>query len=286
MTAAHDILHISDLHFGPPYHEQVGGALLAAATELDPDLVIISGDLTQRARPEQFAAARGFLGQLPSAPQVVVPGNHDVPLYRVWERLVRPRDQYRRHIADKLDRVHHFQDLVVVALDSTAPHRAIVNGRIHRTQLDLCDRVFRDLPATTLKAVVAHHHFVPAPDWEADKAMPQAKRALDRFVDLKVDLIFGGHLHRGYIGNTLDVYTGKDPDHGIIVIQCGTTTSRRGRGREREKNSFNHVRIEGDMLQVTHHLYFEQLGHFAPASRHHFPRPGRQFVATPPAASD
>jgi hypothetical protein len=95
-------------------------------------------------------------------------------------------------------------------------------------------------------------------------------------VELGVDMIFGGHLHRAYIGNSLDVYAGADREHGTIIVQCGTTTSRRGRGREREKNSFNFIDIEGDLLHVTHYLYFDDERSFAPVSRHSFPRPGRR----------
>ncbi|MFT5424858.1 MAG: hypothetical protein ACI89L_002661 [Phycisphaerales bacterium] len=88
-----------------------------------------------------------------------------------------------------------------------------------------------------------------------------------------MDLILGGHLHRAYIGNSLDVYAGADREHGIIIAQCGTTTSRRG--REHEKNSFNMIDVRPESLQITHYLYFDREHGFAPTSRHVFPRPGR-----------
>jgi 3',5'-cyclic AMP phosphodiesterase CpdA len=272
------LLHISDLHFGPPFLPKVGEALLRIAPRLRPDVVVVSGDLTQRAKPEQFAAARDFIARLPDVPRVVVPGNHDVPLYRVLERLTDPLRQYHRHISEQIDRVWRFEGAVVVALDSTSPYRAISNGRVHVDQLEFCERAFRDAPAGAARIVVAHHHFVPAPDYEIDRAMPKAKRALGRFLDLGVDLILGGHLHRAYIGNTLDVYAGRHRERGIIVVQCGTSTSRRGRGREREKNSLNLIKIGGEMLRVTHYMYFDEVGEFAPLSRHIFARHGRPFT--------
>lgn len=272
------LLHISDLHFGPPYLPEVGEAVLRLAPQLRPDAVVVSGDLTQRARPEQFVAAREFLARLPDVPQVVVPGNHDVPLGRLFERLIDPLRQYRTHISEQTDRVWHLDGAVVVALDSTSPRRAISNGRIHKDQLAFCEAAFREAPADVARIVVAHHHFVPAPDYERDSAMPKAKRALNLFLDLGVDLILGGHLHRAYIGNTLDVYAGRHRERGIIVVQCGTTTSRRGRGREREKNTFNLVKIGDAMLRVTHYMYFSELGEFAPVSRHIFARHGRPFT--------
>ncbi len=98
-------------------------------------------------------------------------------------------------------------DAVIVALNTTDPLRAITNGRIKPWQLDYCAEGFRDAPAAAVKIVVAHHHFAPAPDYDhdADK-MAGAKAALDRFTELGVDMILGGHLHRTYIGNSLDVY--------------------------------------------------------------------------------
>jgi 3',5'-cyclic AMP phosphodiesterase CpdA len=272
------ILHISDLHFGPPYLPAVGEAVLRIAPRLKPDVVVASGDFTQRAKPEQFAAAREFLGRLPDVPRVVVPGNHDVPLYRVVERLTNPLGLYRRYIAEETDRVWRVGGAVIVALDSTAPWRAITNGRIRKEQLDFCERAFADAPGGAARIVVAHHHFAPAPDYERDQTMPKARRALNRFLDLGVDLILGGHLHRAYIGNTLDVYAGRRRERGIIVVQCGTTTSRRGRGREREKNSFNLIKVGPEMLRVTHYMYFSEVGEFAPLSRHIFTRHGRPFL--------
>ena len=272
------LLHISDLHFGPPYLAEVGEALLRIAPRLEPDAIVVSGDLTQRARPEQFADAKAFLGRLPDVPRVVVPGNHDVPLYRVIERFVNPLGLYKQYISDSVDSVWRLDGAVLVGLDSTSPYRSITNGVIYQEQLDFCERAFRDAPPGAARIVVAHHHFVPAPDYEADQVMRRAKRALNCFLDLGVDLILGGHLHRAYVGNTLDTYAGRHRERGIVVVQCGTSTSRRGRGREREKNSFNLINVGPEMLRVTHYMYFREIDDFAPLSRHFFPRHGRGFV--------
>jgi 3',5'-cyclic AMP phosphodiesterase CpdA len=266
------ILHISDLHFGPPYVPRVGEAVLEAAAAIAPDLVVVSGDFTQRAKEEQFAAARAFLDRLPRLPTVVVPGNHDVPLWRVYERIFSPYRWYRKHIAEELDHVVEVEGAVVVALNSTSPLRGITNGRIDRAQLEFCRRAFENAPDEAVRIVVAHHHFAPAPDYEGGQVMPQAKRAIDMFTDLKVDLIMGGHLHRAYIGNSLDLYPGMDREHGITIVQSGTSTSRRGRVREREKNSLNVVRVGDEVVRITHYMYFEDANGFASASRHIFPR--------------
>ncbi|MCO6454585.1 MAG: metallophosphoesterase [Pirellulaceae bacterium] len=268
------ILHISDLHFGPPFVERVGEALLRIVPRLEPDVIVASGDFTQRAKVEQFELARQFLDRLPDVPLVVVPGNHDVPLYRIRERLFEPYRLYRQYIAPELDYKVELDGLVIVALNSTSPVRTIVNGRIDEEQLEYCSRAFADAHPEAAKIVVAHHHFAPAPDFVRDQVMPKAKRAMDRFVSLGVDVVLGGHLHRAYIGNSLDVYPGRDREHGVIIVQCGTTTSRRGRGREREKNTFNLLSVGPTTLRVTHFMYFDDLDGFAPLSSHLFPRPG------------
>ncbi len=108
--------------------------------------------------------------------------------------------------------------------------------------------------------------------------MWRAREALDRFNELGVELILGGHLHRGYIGNSLDIYRSKTPASGIIVVQSGTTTSRRGRAREREKNSFNLIQIGPDVTLITHYMYFHELEGFAPISRHTFPRRDQHYL--------
>lgn len=272
------LLHISDLHFGPPYLPTVGEALLDTVKDMSPDAVVISGDLTQRAKPEQFAEARDYLNRLPAKTRVVVPGNHDVPLYRVLERLSRPYDLYQKYIAEELDSVVHLDNAVIVALNSTHPYRAIKNGRISSKQLDFCVQTFSNAPADAARIVVAHHHFVPAPDYEGDEILPNAKRALETFIDLHVDLIMAGHLHRAYIGNSLDVYSGKDREHGILIVQCGTSTSRRGRAREREKNSFNWIEITDESIRVVHYMYFQDTQGFRPVSRHLFARTSQGYL--------
>jgi 3',5'-cyclic AMP phosphodiesterase CpdA len=268
------LLHISDLHFGPPYYPEVGEAVQAFAAELAPDAIIASGDFTQRAKEEQFRDASEFLKRLPAVPLVVTPGNHDVPMYRVAERLLDPYRHYQRYILEELDTVTEVPGAVIVAINSTAPHRALTNGRIHRWQIDFAREAFSGLPEETLRILVAHHHFAPPPDWEGAQVMPKAKRALDAFTEMRVDMILGGHLHRAYIGNSLDVYSGPTRDHGIVIVQSGTTTSRRGRAREREKNSLNVLRVDGRLIRVTHYMYFEAAGGFVPSSRHIFYRGG------------
>lgn len=271
------ILHVSDLHLGPAFVPAVGDALIRAAGELQPDIIVASGDFTQRAKRSQFEKARAFLDRLPPAERVLVPGNHDVPLYRVAERIFRPYHLYRKYISPELDMVLKCEDVVIVALNSTRPRSAIVNGRVSKSQLQLCAWAFQEAPRNAARIVVAHHHFAPAPDYEGGQVMPRARRGLEMLTELRVHMILGGHLHRSYVGNSLDVLPGRGRTHGIIIVQAGTATSRRGRARERDRNSFSLLRINGQSIRVTQYMYFEKEEAFLPIGRHLFPGPDREF---------
>ena len=266
------ILHLSDLHFGPPFLPEVGEAIVKIAPELGMHAIVVSGDFTQRAKREQYEQARDFLTRLPDVPRLYVPGNHDVPLYRLKERLLDPHGLYKEFICADLNPVLHLDHAVIVGLDSTAPHSAISNGRIFQWQLDAAEKIFAEAPTGAARIVVAHHHFAPAPDTLNDRSMPKAERAVTQFVEDRVDMILGGHLHRAYIGNTLDFYPGVHRERGIVIVQSGTSTSRRGRGREREKNSFNVIDIDAETMKITHYMYFSAESRFVPESRHLFPR--------------
>ena len=279
------ILHLSDLHCGPPFIPEVGEAILKIAPSLNVNAIVVSGDFTQRAKQVQFEQARDFLGRLPNVPRLCVPGNHDVPLYRLKERFFDPHGLYKEFISTELNPVLFLDHAVIVGLDSTAPRSAISNGRIYKWQLETAERIFAEVPVGAARIVVAHHHFAPAPDTLNDRAMPQAERAVIRFVEDKVDMILGGHLHRAYIGNTLDFYPGVHRERGIVIVQSGTSTSRRGRGREREKNSFNVIDIDAETMKITHYMYFSTDARFVPESRHLFPRGLLQLSAENPPES-
>lgn len=269
------ILQISDLHFGKPYLMEVGEALQRIARRLEPDVIVVSGDLTQRAKIREFELAREYLDRLPKVPTLVVPGNHDVPLYRVSERMRRPLENYQRCISEELNPTLQISGMTICGLDSTAPHSAISNGRIHKWQLDHCRDAFNAAPASNVRIVVAHHHFAAAPDSLRDRSMPRSREAIECFDQMRVELILGGHLHRAFIGNSLDFYPGSDRERGIIIVHSGTSTSRRGRGREKEKNSFNMIRVYETRFEIDHYMYFDVTHGFRILSRHQFPRPER-----------
>ena len=270
---------ISDLHFGPPFDPVVAEAALRSVEALEPDAIIVNGDLTQRAKRTQFQEARTYLERLPAVPRIVVPGNHDVPLYRVYERLYQPHQLYQEIISPELNPILTLASATIVGLDTSAPRTAITNGLIRPWQLERCVDAFENSPPEKIRIVVAHHPFASAPDWLPDKLMPHSERAIRTFSRYGVELICGGHLHRGYVSNTLDFYPDVSRDHGILISQCGTTTSRRGRGREQFRNSFNWIEIIDDAIKITHFLYQPITDQFESFAYHVYPRQRRSTLA-------
>ncbi len=270
------LLHISDLHFGEPFLAEVAEAVVAHSQELGPDVVVVSGDLTQRARAAQFRQAAEYLRRF-EPPVVVTPGNHDVPFYRIWERFLAPYRNYRRYISEELDSVTEVTGLRIVALNSSR-RLTLTNGRIRRSQLDFASRAFEDADGSLVRIVVTHHHLAPPPGFQRGNVMPFARRALKRFTHLKTDLILAGHMHRSYIGSSLDFFPGDLGRRGIVIVQCGTTTSRRGRGVERERNTLNVIRVGDGTIRVAHHAWNKRLARFMPISEHLFPGGSREYL--------
>ena len=277
------ILHGSDLHFGAYYDPVAGEAFLDAARTSAPDLIVISGDLTQRAKVREYEEAKAYIARFPEVPLVVVPGNHDVPLYRVFERLFAPYRNYCGHIARELNTVTRIDGAMVVALNSAAPHRAIVNGRLRAEQVEFASRAFAGAAADDVRIVVVHHHLASPPDYEAEAVFPGAREILDAFEGMGVEVILGGHLHRGYVGHSSDVRRGADGEGGIVIVQSGTTTSRRGRARERGKNGFNLLRLEDGHVEILRFVHFEDRGAFLPVSIHTLPRRKDRFLPGKPS---
>jgi 3',5'-cyclic AMP phosphodiesterase CpdA len=277
------LLHGSDLHFGKPFNSRVAELFKAAIRDISPDLLVLSGDFTQRAKVEEYQAARKFLDELPDVPVVVTPGNHDVPLYRVWERFLSPHRNYKKYISPDLNTVTVVGDATVVALDTSAPYTAIVNGRLSDRQLLFAAEAFRRAPEGALKVVVLHHHLVSAPDYESDQVLPGFRRCLEALGKMGVELILGGHLHRAYVANSWDAYPAEVDGPGIILGHSGTTTSRRGRARERNMNSFNLIGVTGDQISITHHLCDAEEGGFVPVGTHAFPRRSGRTLKLDPA---
>ena len=241
------IVHLSDLHFG-----RVDAALLdplvASVVDAQPDVVTISGDLTQRARTLQFEQARAFLDRLPR-PQVVVPGNHDVPLYDVVRRFAAPLRRYRRYITDDLAPVFRDDEMAVVGLN-TARSLTFKGGRINVEQAGLVARRFAGLDDSVLRVVVTHHPFNLPEHGDEDDLVGRAAMAMRVFADSGVDLLLSGHLHHAHAADTAARY--EIPGFAALVVQAGTATSTRSRG---EPNAFNVIRAGTARIEVEVHAW-------------------------------
>jgi len=242
------LVHLSDLHFG-----RVDAGLLEPLRQrvhaLAPDLVVVSGDLTQRAKLEQFHAAKAFLATLPK-PQLVVPGNHDVPLYRVVERFAAPLRNYKAVLGDDIEPVFIDDEIAVVGVN-TARSLVFKGGRINREQMERVRSILAPLPGEITKIVVSHHPFnVPEGSDEADQIVGRAGKALEHLAGCGADLFLSGHLHEASLSRLADRYD----IAGVhaLVVQAGTATSSRTRG---EANTFNILRTAPARITIDRYAW-------------------------------
>lgn len=233
------IAQISDLHFGA-HDPAVVAALHDALVQLRPDLVVVSGDLSQRARTRQFVEADAFLSGLEARglTLLVVPGNHDVrAMNRPFARLFSPLSRYRR-IVEK-GRPRFFADEEVAVLGLTSAHGLTVkDGRLTNAQVRAIGRCFAGTTAGATRILVTHHPLVPLPrKEELERALRGAGRALKAVAAADVHLVLAGHHHAHTVvlaGPKLSL----DPQ--VMVVQAGTATSWRRRGAP---NSFNLIEV-------------------------------------------
>ena len=272
------LLHISDVHFGPPHLPELAEKILELAERRRPDIVIVSGDLTQRAKPEQFRQARRFVDRF-AAPTLVVPGNHDVPLYRFWERSLRPFGAYKKHFAKELEPVWRDDELLVVGIN-TAHGWTVKEGKVRLGRLREIARLVADAPPDTFKVIVAHHHLTPPPRFGTQTVAENAFEAIRAFSEAGIDLVLSGHQHQTYLATSEEFYpTGGRP---VLILHAGTTTSSRGRGSEADKNSFNWIRVDERAILVSHYHWSNTASEFLEISRHWYPRRNTKPYALPP----
>ena len=238
------IVHLSDLHFGR-LDARVVAPLLGAIRDAAPDLIAISGDLTQRARRGQFAAARAFLQRL-DRPYLVVPGNHDVPLYDVARRFLRPLARYKRFVSADLEPAHVDDEIAMIGLNS-ARSLTFGRGRLNERQIGRAAERLRAVDRRLIKIIVTHHPFDLPDSHGVEHLVGRATRAMAQFAEVGADLFLAGHLHVSHIGRTAERY--KIAGHSALVVQAGTISARlRG-----EPNSFNVLRVNRPDISVARH---------------------------------
>ena len=240
------LVHLSDLHFGA-HDERLVEAVEAGVDELKPDLVIISGDFTQRARTEQFREACQFLERLQNSGHEVlgVPGNHDVPLYDVLRRFLSPLARYRRFIDDSLCPFVELPGLAVLGVN-TARSLTFKDGRINQDQVDFIRETFSRTPRDSFRVLVTHHPlFALQVGDEMTPAIGRQELALDAIQEAGVDMLLAGHNHLASTHSASDLVTRAG---GALVVQAGTATSTRTREQEQ---SFNTIDVADASVTIT-----------------------------------
>ncbi|MEP6558963.1 MAG: metallophosphoesterase family protein [Burkholderiales bacterium] len=215
------LLQISDTHFGteqPP----VVDALVALAVQQQPELVVLSGDVTQRARPAQFQAAKAALDRL-GLPVLAIPGNHDIPLYDLFTRLVRPYAHFRAVFGDVLEPVHASPDFLVIGVKTTRRWRH-KDGEVSTEQIDRVAARLQQAVPEQLRIVVVHQPMAVQQAKDAHDRLHNCDRALEAWAKAGCDLVLGGHIHLPYV---IELPGLARP---IWAVQAGTALSSRVRG--------------------------------------------------------
>jgi len=258
------ILHLSDLHFGRERPDLLR-PLIETVNRLAPDLVAISGDLTQRARPGQYRAAKTFIEAL-EAPVLCVPGNHDTPLHNLAERVFAPWRRYRHYIGEDLEPEWHGHSVSALGVNTVEPlfHQ---RGHIRRAAVRrICSTAER--APQKLHVVVGHHPLEQLPETRKRLARG-AEKALARLASCGADVILCGHLHLSRI-SPFRAYG------GLLLVQAGTGLSTRERG---EPNDFNLLSFEGRSVRIDRHTAREDASGFDVASTYDFRKPGDAWIA-------
>ena len=248
------VLHISDTHFGTEVPAVVE-ALVKLAEQQRPDLVVLSGDITQRARPAQFSAARAFVDRL-GAPVLAIPGNHDIPLFDLWARLSAPYARYAAAFGAELEPAHRSTGLLVVGVNTTRAWRH-KHGEVSGPQIQRVARELAGASAAQLRVVVVHQPVAVVRAEDAVHRLRGHTEALQRWASAGADLVLGGHIHLPYVA----------PLQGLArplwAVQAGTAVS--SRVRPAVPQSVNLLRWDAGTRPGC--CLIERWDHSAPAGR-------------------
>lgn len=240
------ILHITDVHFGRDHLRDRAAGVVQLAQQRRPDVVVLSGDVTKRAKPAQFAEGRRFVEAL-GAPTLTVPGNHDVPLFRVWERVFSPYGAYRKHYSADLEPTWQDDELLIVGVN-TAHGWTFTGGRVRRRQLERLRRRLADDGGGRFRIVVQHHQMIPVPGYGSDEVFRNARATARALVAGGVDLVLSGHVHLSYLGDSTAIEPRAAP--AVPVLFSGTASCSRGRGPEKGRNTLHWLEVDDGELAI------------------------------------
>ena len=241
------IVHLSDIHFGRVDARTVS-ALVHTIGIVAPDLVAVSGDLTQRARRGQFEQARQFLDRLPF-PLLVVPGNHDVPLFNLAARFLDPYGGYRRHIQRELEPAFENAEMIAVGLNSARALPFRGGGRLNRAQVWRAARRLEAAPAQLVRIVVTHHPFDLPGSHGDEHLIGRSNMAMSQLAAAGADVFLAGHLHVSHVGHSAERY--QIAGHSALVVQAGTMSTRE-RG---EPSTMNVLRVTPTRIGIERYAW-------------------------------
>lgn len=262
------IAHISDLHFGAA-DEQALQSLQEALAELSPTATVLTGDVTQAGRRREFISAADYLAGI-DTPLMVLPGNHDVPVYSLHMRFAAPWRRFRQILNADTDSVMNLPDALIIGLNSA--RRAGVSrdwslGRLSVSQIASAEARLREATDGTLR-IVALHHPIEAGEGRAGRAVvARSETALRTFLHAGADVILTGHAH---ISNAS---IRKNNHDSMVIIAAGTASSTRQRG---EAPSFN--MLTGNRKRLLVEIYEYGNGRYERARRRAFEKSGKEWT--------
>lgn len=266
-AARRTLLHCSDIHVGRRFQPLPAQRLIESARSLKPDAVVVSGDLTMRARRGQYRKARAIVEQLPH-PLSVIPGNHDIPLYNLPLRLLAPFANWRRWIADLDDGV---LDLGVCSVWSVNTINRFVHqkGRLRESDLVAIEAWSRTQPPDVWRVVVVHQHFANTPDNPRPGIYARPCALLKRLARAGIHLVLHGHVHQSGVFAASEFFA--DFAEPLVVAAAGTASSGRTRGGDRIFQ-FNLITFERDRFEITIWNWNSQQMTFEPGPSRSFDR--------------
>ena len=263
------IAHISDLHFGR-HDPVVARGLLKALALIAPDVVAVTGDLTQRAHRHEFAAARDFLGRI-GPPTLVIPGNHDVPLYNLLDRWLRPHARFAAFIGPDCCPRYVDDEIAVLGLNTASRRLDRGGGRARPAHIEAIRAGFAAVLEGRFRVLLTHHPLLDPSDGSEIAAMRDARPVLDAIAAAGVDLLLAGHHHRPFSAEGAIDYL--NVKRSLLIVQAGTAISTRLRGGP---NSFNLIEIADADVACTPYLWRGDA--FGAAQATCFVRAGRRWV--------
>ncbi len=258
------IAHLSDPHFGTEVPEVVR-ALNYALQALAPALIVVSGDITQRARSAQFNAAQAFLDSLPAVPKLLVPGNHDLPLFNPVLRLFAPRRAYHRAFGSGQPQ-WVAGSVAVIGIDSTLRLRH-TRGTVGLARLS---RRVRDAGDASLRLVAAHHPLQTLLPQDRGECLIGARQIAVELSRLSTDMVLSGHVHMPLLTDTRTAFPGL-PRHFVL---CAAGTAVSSRIRSGAPNSFNLIDIDPSCttIRVERRDFSAAANSFSPVAEARFTR--------------